>query len=341
MFDWQRFLDAQHIEYVTSGASVTRGNVAIRCPWCTDDPSHHMGISLNGAGWGCWRNAEHRGKSPVKLVAALLHCSTGQAMDIVGIDRKSIPNDFFGRVQALMSPQEDAPMKRRQELHLYPEFLSFGENKPSARPYVQYLRGRDFTVADIASLTRRYGVRYCSRGPWQGRIIFGVRQDGELQTWTGRSISKTAELRYKTLTDDPEKAKAHGEKLPAVKPVNHCLLFFDSLCQYGGKHLLITEGPFDALKVNVLGWHSGIRATCLFTNNPTVEQIELLHVLAPKFEHRHLVLDRGMFARIVKLSSALASLNLSMTLLPAFLKDPGELRSLAELRSIVLPMQVS
>ena len=85
MFDWVEFLQKHNIEYVTQGSNVAHGNVNIKCPMCGPrDPSHHMGIAIDGAGWSCWRNPQHRGRSPVYLVALLAHVSVTRAREKTG-----------------------------------------------------------------------------------------------------------------------------------------------------------------------------------------------------------------------------------------------------------------
>lgn len=50
--DWIGFLEANHIAYDTRGKNVSGNRVAITCPWCGgDDPSRHLVIDLDGAGW--------------------------------------------------------------------------------------------------------------------------------------------------------------------------------------------------------------------------------------------------------------------------------------------------
>ena len=77
--NWEAFLTDNGIEYVDYGPNVKAGNININCPWCDDDPSHHMGISLNKDAYGCWRNMDHKGKKVERLVQAILGCSYNHA----------------------------------------------------------------------------------------------------------------------------------------------------------------------------------------------------------------------------------------------------------------------
>lgn len=326
MFDWLNFLNQYNISFVTAGHSVSKGNVAVRCPWCSsEDPSTHMGISLDGKGWGCWRRADHRGRNPARLVQALLGCSQDRAREIVGYSDKLIGDDFLAQVMGRLSAAVE-PVKVGK-LVLPDEFKPI-KPLPSAKPYIAYLKRRGFDPLALGD----YDLRYCTRGPYHGRIIFPIYYRGELMTWSGRSIYPTEGQRYKVLSTKPERAAIEGYGLARASS-NHLLLFYDMLVKSSADTLFVCEGPFDALKVMWLGRDSGIVATCLFTNSPTMEQVDLLYDLVPRFKRRYLLLDRDMFYVAIKTSSSLTGLELDPVMLPPGVKDPGELtaQSFAEL----------
>ena len=87
--------------------------------------------------------------------------------------------------------------------------------------------------------------------------------------------------------------------------------------------LVLCEGPFDALKVDVLGRDYGIAATCFFTSAPTDAQIALLHDLCPQFRRKVLLLDRGTLALAMRVNSRLAGLGVITREVSGDLKDPG------------------
>ena len=57
-----KVLSDYRIDYDTEGKNTSTGFVSIACPWCEDDPSHHLGINLKEGYYTCWRSSEHRGK---------------------------------------------------------------------------------------------------------------------------------------------------------------------------------------------------------------------------------------------------------------------------------------
>ena len=324
-FDWQVFLSDHNIHYVTDGPNCPKGDLAIRCPFCGDDPSQHLAVNMEGAGWHCWRNRDHAGRSPVKLIQALLGCSYDQARLFAG-HTTNIPSNFLEQVQAQMAPH--AIVAPRDPLKL-PKELKELRNVPSARPYLNYLRNRGYDRP--IALGREYNLRYCTTGAFAGRVILPVYFEGALVTWTGRAISKRQELRYKSLTTTPKKAKDEGTPL-AIGAIGHYLLWFDDLMKRPGHTIILCEGPFDALRVNDLGWHRGVQATCFFTNMPSAHQVDLLHELLPHYKRRILLLDaEGTLPQQIKTQTGLAGLDIELGKLPPGANDPAEIQSTKDL----------
>jgi hypothetical protein len=320
-FNWTSFLDSHHIYYATSGANVSRGRIAVKCPFCgSADPSQHMSISLKHGGYHCWRNDNHDGKDPKWLVRALIGCSVERAQQIVG-EAVFIPGDLLGAVHALIAPQQTTV---RKPITLPEDFKRFDDGLPSARRFVDYLRSKDrgFTLKQIERFTRRYGLRYATSGKFKGRIIFPVKFEGKLMTYTGRTIYKDVELRYKTLSYDPEL-----EEVPAVGPISDYLLFYDQLIDNKADcdTLIYCEGPFDALKVNVIGRPHGIAATCFFTASPSQAQIDLAGDLVKVYKKRYLMLDQGTLAVALRTQIDMSTLINRVLTLPKRYKDPGML----------------
>lgn len=326
-FDWLHFLDQYHIDYVTEGPNVAKNNINTRCPFCEDDPSHHMGISLEGKGWSCWRtksNPEgHRGKNPARLVHALLGCSYERAKEITG-SNVNIPEDFMGAVMKQMNPAVVAD--RKDKLELLPDFKRFDKLLPSSTPFLNYLKyRRSIAPKTVKRFTVEYDIHYCTRGPYRGRIIFPVYHNGKLVSWTGRTIYDKEIVRYKTLPNDSDKAEREGVPL-SIGPINNYLLWLDDLWNSDAEHICITEGPFDALKVDVLGRGKGIVATCLFGAYPTDTQFELLYGLLPRFKRRSFLLDRAAYPFAMQAAMVMSNhIQVDCPMLPSSVKDPGEI----------------
>lgn len=322
-FDWMGFLDGYGVKYITRGANVARNHVSIHCPFCgSEDPSEHMSINFAQGGWKCYRKPlEHYGKNPARLVAAVLNIPKDQADRIVG-NSVYVPDDLVGEVNRLIGRKVSEAGTRF--LPMPDEFRPLTFKRRSSRPFIAYLERRGFTERDIDRMYERHGLMYAVDGKQRHRIIFPVEHDGQLVTWTGRDIYDS-ELRYKTLSTDPE-----VERYPALGPISDFLLWHDDIAE-GGETLVLCEGPFDALKVRTLGRGRGIYATCAFTAQFSASQMEALYDVAPRFKRRVLLLDRGTLATAMKMAAELRALQIVPRAVPKGFKDPGEFRDARDL----------
>jgi hypothetical protein len=330
-FDFERFFEQNGISFATSGSNVSRGNVAIHCPFCgSADEGQHMSVNLHGQGFRCFRRPDHRGKNPARLVQAILGCTWERASLLVG-NNIFIPEDFAAHVGKLMAPK---PVDKPRKL-LLPDNFKTIEERWSAKPYIAYLTGPDraFTIAQALLMTKRYNLRYATQGPYKRRVIFPITFEGKLVSWTGRAIDKGTEIRYKTLSADPERATREGCG-QALGPITDYLLWYDRVMSADADTLIICEGPFDACKVDVLGRREGIVATCVFTSRPTNRQIELLHTMLPRFKRKYLLLDRGTLPTQLAVQGELVGLGLQLAELPRGLKDPGQFVDRQQLRQM-------
>ena len=322
-FDWLAFFNEHNILYTTTGPNVSKGRAAIKCPFCgPNDPSEHLVVNLYGGNWWCWRRrSEHKGRSPEWLIQNLIHCSFDQARVISG--GVAISEDFFNQVQALLNPNAQEHVLTNRELQFPKEFKPFS-GLPSSRPFARYMTKRGFDAQRITTVfTKRYGLRYATSGAFSGRIIFPVRHGGRLIGWTGRAVTgRNVTVRYKALTTDAERAKEEGIS-PALAPINHHLLWFDRLMKADTDTVCLTEGPFDALKVEELGRNLGVSATCFFTSAPTEQQVGLLHQLLPRFKKRYLIPDRDAVHFALQTMQKLSALGVEVKMLPDGIKDPA------------------
>jgi hypothetical protein len=326
--DWVQFFQQNNIPYVTSGPNVARGNVCTSCPYCgVEDTGQHMSINLAGKGFRCWRQPQHSGKNPAKLIQALLSCSWEQACSLSG-QQTTLPNDFLNKLKLSLAGSQTEVLSK-QPLQLPAEFKRF-KAVPSCRPYINYLTNRNFSASDILN-TLEYGVYYASQGSYKGRILFTIVQDLELVGWTGRTIYPNEQVRYKTLSHDIEKAKERDE-IPALNPISHYLLFYDRLVHTDADTIVLCEGPFDAWKVNVLGESLGVVATCFFTSTLSKQQLNLLHEVLPKFKNRILLLDQKTFTKSARMKQDLVALDVSVKHLPKEIDDPGEIKNQKQLK---------
>lgn len=319
--DWVPFLTARNIPFEGS----SRGNIVIRCPMCgSGDPSMHMSISTDGRGWRCWRNPlEHRGRSPVRLVSALIGCSLQEAIRISGVRTVALPENPLAsglvRLEQMVSGVRAVP-EPPPPLRLPREFRPLRPGAYTARPYVNYLRRRGFSEATICRLSGHFDLHYCVFGPYAMRVIFPVTYKDRLVGWTGRAIGP-ADLRYRAYED-------------ASCPITNYLLWYDQIAAADAETLVMVEGPFDAMKVWALGERMGVVATCFFTAAPSAAQVLLLRELLPRFRRRVLMLDSGTLGTGMRVRSLIPDLDVRVGILHDR-KDPGEIADSGELHRIL------
>lgn len=322
MFNFQTFLQRYRIPYVTKGPNVAAGNINIKCPWCgPEDPSHHLGIRLRDGVWGCWRRQAHRGRKPHRLVMALLNCDYFRAAEIIGTGPRYDVSEFDDLMARVLGPAERTKPKR--ELSYLDEFRHLGNKRFSraAAAFLQYLEHDRGFGSDALSVATVYDMHYAIDGAFANRIILPIYMFDTLVNWTGRTITND-NLRYKTLTEDEQKA-ARNDEPPALINIKETVYLYDSLLETGGQKLFICEGPFDAIKVDYYGWRYAARATCLFSNSMSDEQRWLLGDLSECFDEMYLLFDNSDVDKYA-LVSELSMYGVRLKQLPKGFKDPGE-----------------
>lgn len=299
MFAWQPFLEQRGIEYVERGPSVTKGNIAIHCPFCgAADPSTHMSLSLVNAYWRCWRDSTHAGRSPVRLIQKLTSCTWTEARELAGEGVDMPVQVDLGDLRNRLNKKPD---RRPQRLQMPGEFFSLvHEPRTTAKQrMLNYLEDRGF--AHPVRLARAYDLRGCLVGEYAHRIIVPIYRDGDLYGWTGRTTARS-ELRYRT----------HGE--------TRDLLWEPPRVAEGGKLLLVCEGPFDALKLDCYGRERGVRAVALLGVDPSTGKLARLAALAARYEGLALAEERGAELASRALLARLAAFRAVLAPLP----PPGE-----------------
>lgn len=315
MFDWFGFLEQHGIYYTTVGPNASPGRVNIKCPFCADDPSEHMGISLNGKGWSCWRAASHSGRDQARLVAYLVGCGLEEARRIMGgAAALPIDTDWLAEARAKLGvvSEETSPPK---SIELLEEFKPLDNGSPLGRPFRSYLEERGYRGNSLSRLIQMYDLHYATRGKFAYRVIIPVYDRWrELWTWTGRAINSDAELRYKT-----------PKKLEQVRAAKQALLGLPMLWRCPNpKTLVVCEGPFDAMWVTTYGASMGVYATCLFGLSLAPEQINLLEELRSRFARIVILLDDGAHFQAFKMASL--GLGFDVQRLSPGVKDPATLQ---------------
>lgn len=323
--DWLQLLRDNHVPFITEGANVKRGGVNIQCPFCgSADPSKHMGLNITTGHWACWRNSDHRGKSPVRLLMSLLRVPYGKALELAGMDPDSAPDpDGFDAVAARVMGRDSGVTRmeqvRREFLKMPREFQPI-DFRTAARYGAQYMYGRGFDDIAVRSLRVEYQVHVAVDGEYRGRVLLPYFVNGELVAWTGRAYTKNAVIRYKDLALDD-----------CLVPIKQTLYNHDALLK-GGKWLLVNEGPIDALKIDVYGREFGVRAVGLSTNSMSEAQQFLLEEYSSNFDRVGFMMDNkpSGFGAVdsMKIKAKMAGVkNGALVGVPYGKKDAGELNA--------------
>jgi len=228
-------------------------------------------------------------------------------------------DEFDAFVAGQEEEQHEEPVKLTLKM---PKAFKPIVDKGVGRHMVDYLIDkRGFADKEIERLVARYDLRCASSGNWHSRVIIPIFFDGKLVSWTARAIGP-ATVRYKTLSHNPDKAEETGDPV-ALYNIKHTIYDFDELFEDGGRTLLITEGPFDAIKVDFYGYSEGLRATCLYGTAITDEQVWLLTSLLERFENTYCMFDPEAWIESERLRSALAMYGIRQLDVPDAVDDPG------------------
>lgn len=330
-FDWSSFLDQHGIRY-SIGSPHGRGILGIRCPFCgnagTDPSRHRMGIHPE-KGWRCLRDETHSGKSPVRLVAALIGCSHDDARRICGLDDVEPSPMSIGAIEKAMRgvfETKPEPPSKREPL-IFPDEIRRLDvaTHRERRIFMPYLEKRGYARHEAEEIVALYGLRAAMAGAFAYRLIFPIETPAGLATWTGRTINDKIVPRYKSLSTDPEKCKK--EHLPvAAANIKQCIWNEHELSEAEGDLLLVCEGPFDALRVDYFGRRIGMRATCLFSKSLSKRQALLLSSVG-NFTRRALLLDEDAIIDSFLQSIGADFAGIGVVRMPAKVKDPALLHA--------------
>lgn len=287
-----------------------------------------MGISLSGRGWGCLRNAGHRGKSNAWLVQKLLGCSQEEARRVTGSAEVAAPtrDEFaasFAALKASTGVIEVASPKG--PLSLLKEFKPLLNGSPFAVPFIAYLQGRGYKDPQIRWLAENYRLHYATKGLYRYRIIIPIYDRyGSLLSWTARTIAPDVQPRYRTLRMEATEEDPDGPVARAA--ANSTILGLPVLWGAGNaKVLVLVEGPFDALKVTAFGQALGVYATALFGKNIYPSQVDEVATLLRRFERVYLLVDEDAELDRLRLFGQMSGVHCQVLRMPPGSDDPGAL----------------
>lgn len=205
----QQLLDDNNVRYKRTGEDkdVRSGWIGVECPNCGEGSGKfHLGINLDGVYANCWKCGT---KDMASLLAVLIGKGYLEAKQFLeGLPSHQTRIKHAGHLQL---PQDRGP--------LYPVQLSY-----LAR------RGLDGPL-----LARLWGVEGIGLhgGRLQWRIFIPIHQNGEIVSWTTRTIGSDS-VRY--ISAKPEES---------LLPIKSLLFGAD----YARHAIIVCEGPFDVFSI--------------------------------------------------------------------------------------------
>ncbi len=249
----QSILDQYGIPYRSAGEHhhVTSRFVGVDCPFCSrDSGKFRLGLSLDNAFGVCWTCGYHR-------LGDILAEITREPLSVVLPLIDGLSGSRRGAVRAVSG-------KNRVKLPSSLEALR--------TPHRRYLRQRGFDPDHIAQLWGVKGIGLAARLSW--RIWIPIHLQGELVSWTTRSISETppdSQRRYVNAPSDEE-------AVPAAS-----LLYGEDFVRHS---IIVVEGPTDA-------WRIGPGAVA--TMGVSYTQSQLLRI--GRYPLRTVIFDRNREAQ--------------------------------------------
>lgn len=313
MFDWEQFLKDYNVSYQFGGKNTKAGNIGLSCPLCNEtsspDPSQHLGINPKNGYYNCWRNSDHKGRNPYRIVRAVTNCSNREAKRIIkeyddsgsisykepGQLKERLFNKSISKVESETSDNKRVPMP-------YGVVDVFNPQKSYKLilSCVEYLRTQRGFFESLSHINEglNYPVWSGYSGYWKLTIIFPVIEEGQVQTWTART-TRNRDSRYESLSRD-EKRAAEQQSCPAIRRITDCLYLPKNVPEEG-TILIVCEGAIDALKLYV-GFKRlceiqpeynryVVMPTCLFWLEVSRRQSRLLKNLASRFDESFFLLD--------------------------------------------------
>lgn len=217
---------------------INRGWVNCNCPYCdTKSTSFNLGFNPAGNYYHCWKSKHNY---PIRQVLSTLLNVSESSIDNILVD--------YQGVGETLSEKKTSNIKY---LELPTNTFTKAERK--------YLKSRDF---DPKYLYKKYHIVGGGiDGDWKFRIIIPVYYQGQLLSWTGRSILSKEKLKQ---LDIPRYKNLSIEK--SVKNIKELFFNIDN-CK--SDTVVLTEGAFDVLRFDG-------NAICSMGTELTESQINLL-----------------------------------------------------------------
>lgn len=194
------------------------GWIQLQCPFCGGRGSgkFHLGFNIAQGNLSCWKCGSH---SQAETLVAYMGISYREA-------RKALDGLEKSRIKEVVKKQGVLKLPKGLE--------------PLLPAHRRYLKGRGFDPDVLSEVWDLQCIGLASKLSW--RVFIPIKFQGEMVSWTTRSISPTAELRYVSASEDQESIP-HKSLLYGEDKAKH------AIC--------VVEGPMDVWRIG-----PGAVATC-------------------------------------------------------------------------------
>lgn len=213
------------VPYFTEGKNVSPDSVNIKCPFCPDDPSDHLGIFEGSGIFSCWRC---RKKGPLGY---LLHVLTGlpreKCDEMIDDGSVSFDRDPEDQVRQIVDGEVESNARKRNGPVGLPECYEKITSDIRSPLLRAYMKRRDIPMETL--MKHHCGI--CRSGRYMNRLIIPVIFNGSVVSFQAADMTGVADLKYDSAPND----------------INEYLYNYDNIV-YGGRMILV-EGVLDMWRV--------------------------------------------------------------------------------------------
>ena len=226
------------VQYQTEGHKHCRpGWINTACPFCTGNPGMHLGVTLDGSHFYCWRC----GWKPAKLaISKLLNLSDEKT--------KKVIREYHGTTIA-----KEPVVRIRKKSHKLPSGVS-----PLLKQHRQYLIKRGYDPDLLEKEWNLYGtgpIALLDGVDYSHRILAPVFWDSQQVTFQARDISNRHPLKYMACPKDREL-------------IHHKHILYGKQSEWKETGICV-EGITDV-------WRFGVNAFATFGIEYTAHQVRLI-----------------------------------------------------------------
>jgi len=228
----RELFNSYDIPFIVGGSHrhVRHGWIGVDCPWCGPGTNkYHLGIHEHTHAVVCWKCGHH---ALGEVVSLLCRIPIAQAISLVRRIPRVRPSPFVEPTRGKI--KTPTPLLDLQV------------------PHRRYLEKRGFDPNELVSFWRLRALKIHDRLSW--RIWIPVHFNGEVVSWTTRSISETTRQRY-----------IHARPEQESLPIKTLLYGWD----FVRASVIICEGPTDV-------WRIGPGAVATFGIATSLEQVRKL-----------------------------------------------------------------